>query len=359
MSRKIFAVGTLAAIVLSGGMAEAQTIVLNGLYDCQRATNGRAYCKRQGAPPSNQYVPVSNDFFASYEAARIGRPVLPATQVTQEQVTQTQVVNNGVIIQLKSEAGDIKGQIDLMRRVLAEQKKLSSGPQNDPDISQQTAEAISERLTELQASYEQKAKALAGYATPIRPDDGDLGITARKASEIYPKIPYYIPGTRETGEFWVEPVVSDNGALRFRFNFVDVSSSAAEKVRSMIDMSPEELERTRRALLKIGADSKLAHDRKIRRKLDARVECFPEADCPPEGQKIDMKASTEIIFSINEDGSTSGRIQRNKGRFEEGYNVSVKSGLLLQAYLNHVLTEGQAEYDAGTASTEDLKNIFR
>ena len=97
----------------------------------------------------------------------------------------------------------------------------------------------------------------------------------------------------------------------------------------------------------------------MRRKLDVRMDCFPQADCPAEGQKIDGRASTEIIFSLSDDGSTSARIQRNKGRFEEAYNVSVKSGLLLGAYLNHVLTEGRAEYEAGSASTEELKDMFR
>jgi hypothetical protein len=346
----------------------AQSIVINGLYDCQRATNGRAYCKRQGAPASNLYEPVSEDFFASFEAARTGKApqttvVVAPKEVTTNNVTTNQTVNNTVnstvVIQLKSEAVDVRGQIAVLTMVVEEQKKmLQSG--GDEAVINETIASLQERIVELKKSFDDKANTLANqYATPIKPDDADLALTARKASEIYPKVPYYIPGTPETGEFWIEPVVSDTGTLIFRFKFVDVKSTAAEKVRSSIEMKPEELEKTQKALVKLVANSKIAHEKKIRRKLDVRLECFPAADCPPEGQKLDAKASTEIIFSINEDGSTSGRIQRNKGKYEEGYNVSVKSGLVLQAYINHVLTEGKADFEAGSASQEDLKKLFQ
>jgi hypothetical protein len=343
--------------------AFAQSIVLNGLYDCQRATNGRPYCKRQGAL-NNQYEPVTEDFFASYDAARTGKAVNPTVviapkEVNNTNVTNNQTVNNTIIIQIKADAVDVKGQIAVLTAVVDEQKKLLSSS-GDSAVISETITSIEERITELKSSFEEKANTLATkYATPIKPDDADLVITARKASEIYPKVPYYIVGTPETGEFWIEPVVSDTGALIFKFKFVDVKSTAAEKVRSTIEMKPDELEKIQKAFVKLAANSKMAHDKKIRRKLDVRLECFPAADCPPEGQKVDAKASTEILFSINEDGSTSGRIQRNKGRFEEGYNVSVKSGLILQAYIHHVLSEGKAEFEAGTASTEDLKKLFQ
>ena len=65
----------LAALVLLGAEtnAHAQVLVINGLYDCQRATNNRVYCKRQGAPPDSQYQSVTEEFFANYEATRLGR----------------------------------------------------------------------------------------------------------------------------------------------------------------------------------------------------------------------------------------------------------------------------------------------
>ena len=348
------------AFIAATSNLHAQAFVMNGLYDCQRATNNRVYCKRMGAPPDSQYQSVTEEFFATYEATRLGRsappPVIYTAQQNNIQINNTQVN----IIQLKDEASDIKGQIDLLSQVIVEQRRIVSRGGDMVSLHNETVIVIEERLVELRTEFTRKVKAISSsYTTPIKPDDAELGITARRASEVYPKVPYYIPGTKEMGEFWIEPTVSDNGELIFRFKFVDVKSTLAEKVRGSIEMRPAEIEATQKALLKIAANSKLAHEKKIRRILVTRVACFPVADCPPEGQKIDGKASTEMIFTINEDGATSGRIQRNKGRFEEGYNFSVKSGLLLQAYMNHVLTEGKAEFEAGSTSEEDLKNMFR
>lgn len=352
-----FAISLLFILGCSPNL-NAQSLVINGLYDCQRATNNRVYCKKQGATLDNQYEPVSDEFFANYEAARLGRVVAPPV-INNNQQNNLQV-NNTVIIQLKSEAADVKGEIELLNQVVFEQKKLLERGGDISSLHFETIRVIEERISELKSDFSKKLKTISSsYLTPVKPDDADLGITARRASEIYPKIPYYIPGTKEIGEFWLEPAVSDSGILIFRFKFVDVKSKLAEKVRGSIEMKPDEIEISQKALLKIASNSKLAHEKKIRRFVSARVACFPVLDCPPEGQKIDGKASTEMIFSVNEDGATSGRIQRNKGRFEEGYNFSIKSGLLLQAYMNHVLTEGKTEFEAGSASDEELKKMFR
>jgi hypothetical protein len=349
-----------AALSWAGG-AWAQSFVIDSYYDCQRATNGRAYCKRVGRPAN--YEAVSDAFFARYTAARTGQPLAPAVVVQEAPTNVTNqavaVTNNVVIINgLKSEASEVRGQIELMTKVLEEQKALrASAP--DAYVIDETISVLEGRIKELKGQFREKTVQLSKYLTSIKPDDAEMQITARRESEIYPKVPYYIPGTRETGEFWVEPMVSDTGALVFNLRFVDVASSAADKIRSTISMTPQQLDRTRAALVKASQNSRLAHQKRINRKLETRIDCFPSEDCPPEGQKLDGRLSTEIIFAINEDGSTNARIQRNKGRFEEGYNVSIASGHLLQAYINHVLKAGKDEYEMGSTSTEDLKNLFR
>lgn len=336
--------------------AYADSLVINNLYDCQRATNGRAYCKRVGASASAPYVPVSESFFDTYETARTGKA--PVVIEQPKTVVNTTQVNN-ITITLKDQATNIAGQILALEAVLREQEQLAKSDEADRTLANDAIAAINDRLTDLKAALATKNEALSKYSTPIRPDDMNLGVTARKASEFYPKIPYYIPGTRETGEFWVEPVVTDTGTLEFNFKFVDVDSAIAEKVRGSIEMSISQLESTRLALAKAAKNSRIAHEKGIRRKFDQRLVCFPEADCPPEGKKMDAKASTEILFSINDDGSTNARIQRNKGRFEEGYNVSIKSALLLQAYLSFVLKHAQKEFNAGSASEDDIRQLFK
>ena len=236
---------------------------------------------------------------------------------------------------------DLKSQINVLMEVLSEQIELQKtvGDDQRPSVDE-TIEAINAQIEKLKNEYSTLDRSFGVYLTSIKPNDRDLYLTARKASEIYPKIPYYIPGTKETGEFWVEPSVSDSGELQFGFKFVDIDSSV-EKVRETIVMTLPEIEEAQKALFKLHAWSEIAHQQKLRRNYEKRVTCFPLSECPPDGERVDGKASTEIRFNVYEDGSTAGRIQRNKGLFVEGYNVSIDSAMLLEAYLSHVIKEAR------------------
>ena len=349
-------------LALQTGSSQADSLIINGLYDCQRATNGRAYCKRVGAPASAKYVPVSEDFYSTYEVARSGRTTAPTEKSTLNVDNRVSIENtqiNNVVITLKDQSTNIAGQILALESVLKNEEKIYESEESDKAFISETLSVIKERISDLRSRLDVKNGELSKYSSPIRPNDINTGVTARKASEFYPKIPYYIPGTSETGEFWVEPFVTDTGNLVFNFKFVDIDSAAVEKIRGSIEMTIQQLDLTQSALSKIAKNSKTAHEKGIRRKFDQRLVCFPEADCPPEGKKIDSKASTEILFSINADGSTNGRIQRNKGKFEEGYNISVKSAILLRAYINFVLKDAQKEFNAGSATDEDIRQIFK
>ncbi|PIK72605.1 hypothetical protein CS379_13020, partial [Methylobacterium frigidaeris] len=140
--------------------------------------------------------------------------------------------------------------------------------------------------------------------------------------------------------------------------FVDPRASVDQK-RAVIDLTPEQLDRMKLAIAKISLWSEIAHRNEVRRHYRKRVDCFPEASCPRDGDKIDGKSSTEVVFFVNEDGSTGGRIQRNKGRYDEGYNVSVKSARLLASYLSYVQSRGERDYAAGTRTAADLDAMFR
>src|SRR3954454_19466207 len=109
---------SLLPIVFLNFPAQSQSLVMNGYYDCQRATNGRPYCKKQGAPSSAPYAPVREDFFASYEGARTGR------QPTVNVGVGVLVANNILVIQLKEEVEDLKAQRDVLEMVIGEQKAL-------------------------------------------------------------------------------------------------------------------------------------------------------------------------------------------------------------------------------------------
>ncbi len=347
----------LVSSALAFSPALSQGLVIDGFYDCARATNNRTYCRQT---TNRAYTPVSEEFFQRYQAIRNGAPVGGAPVINQAQTNQevNNTTNINIVVQnLNGEATDIQGQIALLSRVVEEQKSLKSSGREAAAAVDKTVSAIEARLTKLRGDHAEKTRELSRYQTNIRPIDQDLHVTARKASEIYPKVPYYINGTKETGEFWVEPHVSEEGNLLFRFRFID-TGSRDDRTRASIEMRPTELERTQRALLKLYDWSQIAHEKKLRRDFTKRLDCFPNDFCPVEGQKVDGKASTEILFEVNDDGSTNGRIQRNKGRFEEGYNISVESGLMLQAYLRYVLKEGRQEHETGTQTKEDLDKLF-
>ena len=68
--------------------------------------------------------------------------------------------------------------------------------------------------------------------------------------------------------------------------------------------------------------------------------------------------STEILFQIYENGSTAGRIQRNRGTFVNGYNLSVESSLLMAAYLTYMRDIGIKEFNLGNMTDDDVRDLF-
>ena len=198
--------------------------------------------------------------------------------------------------QANTHIADLKSQIAVLTEVLSEQVELQKTAADDqrPSIDK-AIEAVNAQVERLQSEYSTLDRLFGVYLTSIKPNDRDLYLTARKASEIYPKIPYFIPGTNETGEFWVEPNVSDSGEMQFGFKFVDTDSSA-EKVRETIVMSLPQIEDAQEALFKLHAWSEIAHQQKLRRNYEKRVTCFPLSECPPDGERVAGKASTEVRF---------------------------------------------------------------
>ena len=146
--------------------------------------------------------------------------------------------------------------------------------------------------------------------------------------------------------------------MSFGFKFIDLGSPI-EKVRGVIQMNLSEIESTQKALSKLYDWSNIAHDNKLRKAYEKRVTCFPLAECPPDGEQVENKSSTEIRFNVYEDGSTAGRIQRNKGRFVEGYNISIESAQLLQCYLEYVIAEAKLEFKSGTQDKKAIDTLFQ
>lgn len=284
------------------------------------------------------------------------RPAVLAQAVAVAPTQTTQIVvqpNNS------AETNELRSQVaQLAAIVKANQAPATVALQPTQAAQSEIIDADEDSLSAISDRFDKAAANHASYSTPTRPDDMDLGRTARAASEAFPRIPFYIPGTRESGRFWVEPRVSDTGSLFYDMTFVDPKASVDQR-RAVIDLSQDQLERMRIAIAKLGEWSRIAHQNEVRRSYRKRIDCFPDASCPREGEKVEGKSSTEIVFIVNEDGSTAGRVQRNKGRYDEGYNVSIKSARLLASYLRYVQSRGERDFRAGTRTTADLDVMFK
>ena len=88
-------------------------------------------------------------------------------------------------------------------------------------------------------------------------------------------------------------------------------------------MSLSEVEQTVDSLRKLYEWSETAHKNRIRKEFEKRMACFPAADCPADGQRLEGKSSTELVFHINDEGFTNGAIRRYKGVYAETYSFFV------------------------------------
>lgn len=191
------------------------------------------------------------------------------------------------------------------------------------------------------------------YSTPIKPNNKNLQVSAFRASDTFPKIPFYIPGTREIGEFLVVPRVSDDGYLQYHISFLDLTATNVK--RDAIVIEHRNIKSFIDGLLKINEWTEVARENGITRRVEKTSACVPEGYCE---EKKQGRSSTEVVFQVYEDGSTSGRIQRNKGRFSEGYNMSVESSILLSAYMIYMRDVGSKEFSVGVMTDDEIEDLF-
>jgi hypothetical protein len=262
------------------------------------------------------------------------------------------------IAALHNLTGELSGQIAVLQKMIRDVQNASQLNPTPPALIQQTIVLLQAKIEELSHRNPSQPSSSPEYRTPIRPDDPQSFPTARNVSESYWSIPYYIPGTPEVGDIWILPQVSDTGQLEFKVRFLDPNSNT-DKIRAQATLSSSEAEQLTDSLAKLSDWSDTVHNNRIRREFEKRVTCFPTAECPPVGQRIANKFSTELLFHINDEGETNGAFRLNKGLYEETYSFSIKSGRLLWAYMVHVIKEAKLEYQAGSATSDDIDKILQ
>ena len=214
---------------------------------------------------------------------------------------------------------------------------------------------IDQQIEELQSNKQALQTALsARFSTPIRPTNANLGVSAFRAADTFPRVPFYVPGTAEIGEVLVIPRVSNEGFLTYKFDFIDPTATY-DKIRDTFNVAHDDVDLIITGLAKIDEWTQVAQENGITRRVEKASACVPVGECD---EKETGKSSTEILFQIYEDGSTSGRIQLNKGRFNAGYNLSVESSVLLMAYMTYMRDAGSKEFNIGVMSDDEVLDLF-
>ena len=224
-----------------------------------------------------------------------------------------------------------------------------------PDVKSRFLIAIKREVKNLNAAKQSlQQEYLNQYSTPITPTNQKLNISSFKASETFPKVPFYVPGTSEIGEMITIPRVTDEGKLVYRLDFLDPTLTY-EKVRDSINIPHENINGVIKALLNIDKWTITAQENNLTRRVSKTALCIPRGRC--ENKKTGV-TSTEIVFKVYEDGSTAGRIQRNKGTYSVGYNLSVESSVLLSAYMTYMRDIGFKEFNNRNMSDEEIESLF-
>ena len=222
-------------------------------------------------------------------------------------------------------------------------------------MKERVLSVVGSEITRLQAEKLQLQKLLSSrFSTPIRPQNANLTVSAFRAADTFPKIPFYVPGTAEIGEMLVIPRVTDDGYLIYQFDFLDPTSTY-DKVRDTIEVPHSDIQSFIDGLHKIDEWTKVAQENSVNRRIEKTSSCIPAGLCEEKKQGV---SSTEVVFQIYEDGSTAGRIQRNKGKFAVGYNMSVESSILLSAYLTYMKEAGSKEFNIGVMTDKEVEKLF-
>ncbi len=265
---------------------------------------------------------------------------------------EANAANTASLDELKHQYTIADQQLALLKQMLRVEEK---GDQQN-SFTQSKVQAVKARIAAIDEFKQQVAAAAqASYKESLIPSSINMGMPGSKASRIVPKIPYVIPGTNEYGEMRVTPRVTDTGVLVYNLDFMDIGPGY-EKVRDTISIQNDNRPELMFGIGKVYEWSYLAQQKGLHQRHQKSAVCFPKDMC--EEKKVG-NSSTEVVFLLDEDGSTAAKIQSNKGKFVSGYKIPLESALLLSSYMDYMQQEGEAEYGAGTMKNADLDKMFK
>ena len=181
----------------TGQIGWAKSVTRTGIawivQQSHAASSDREAQPTQLAPPGNNPTPAAPAEATPLPSNPPPGPTAPA-QPTPGASNQIPSLPSIVVITTENAAranthiADLKSQIALLTEVLSEQVELQKTAADDerPSIDK-GIEAVKAQIERLQSEYSTLDRLFGIYLTSIKPNDRDLYLTARKASEIYPK----------------------------------------------------------------------------------------------------------------------------------------------------------------------------
>lgn len=316
-------------------------------YICDYRTENPQLTSLQVAPAASQ--PVQQIIIQ--QSPEVSQQVAAANQAAAAAKADS-ASSKAEVSRLQRELDSLSTELAALREM---QKQQAAKAVNDPTpVNKAKAAAVTERVSRIEgAAGKISDLSSSRYDTPIRPSNPDLGNTARKLSELFPKVPYYEVGTRQTGEMWIRPTVTDQGEQLFRFSFLDPASNVDEIVET-ISLDVGQLALLSSGLSKTHQWAEVARRNKVGRFQKTAI-CVTENQCE---DKVNGKSSTAVQFRVYEDRSSGAQIVRNKGRFSIEFGFSIESALLLSSYADYIIQKATEEFEAGSRSDQEIDALF-
>jgi len=183
------------------------------------------------------------------------------------------------------------------------------------------------------------------------------------------KIQYYIPGSEEIGEMWVNWFIDDDKGPMMRLHFMDPTHQY-ENQAYKIDISLEPIQfpcntdiakdsnkntspscQIVKDLLRADKWGKIAKKQNLKRRYRKRVS-YVNGD---ENSKI----STAIYFQVYEDGSMTAQIEEVKHGFPKRFNFTLNNALELARYIETTREKAKQKWMNKTRTKEDLDALFK
>jgi hypothetical protein len=182
------------------------------------------------------------------------------------------------------------------------------------------------------------------------------------------KIQYYIPGSEEIGEMWVDWYIDDDNGPMMTLNFIDPVHPYQKKTYTVhislmpidkpcdTDLMVDSDDNTSQScqivkdLLRINKWAEIARKKGLRRQYTKRVSFIY-------GNEKEKK-SLSVKFKIYENGAMAAQIEEIKYGFPKQFNFTIANALELAKYIENTRKKARSEWFNKTQSKEDIDALF-